>query len=306
MISPAALKSAIGNRLDVATDSMRQFSRRWDVAGVSITPANSISTSRRRIPNPGCPKGGVLVPDKAMRAWSASNPKGYKALFLERAKIMPQMRGSAKVWWRRTAPALTSNRIRSRWVSRAYCARTVQLSKRHRDIHFQDLDPSLAPISVIITTLAARAHEFCALNAVYDSELDLLCDVVRNMPRFIEVDETGGRRRWFIWNETTEHENFAEKWNSDPRRAVSFYDWHRKLLGDIVSLTHIEGLDVLTKRLGSAFGSTPANRALDGLVEPVSAARRAGTLPRGAGRWFDCGARCVFDAGAGEHLSWKR
>ena len=38
--------------------------------------------------------------------------------------------------------------------------RTVQLAKRHRDIHFQSLDPCLAPISVIITTLTSRSYEF--------------------------------------------------------------------------------------------------------------------------------------------------
>jgi hypothetical protein len=156
--------------------------------------------------------------------------------------------------------------------------RTVQLAKRHRDIYFEERDPSVAPISVIITTLASRAYEYCALNNVYDSELDLLCDVVRYMPRFIEADNSSGRCQWFIWNETTELENFAEKWNADPRRANAFYTWHAKFLADLESLTHIEGIDVLTKRLGSAFGSTPANRALDGLVEPVSSARRIGRL----------------------------
>ena len=30
-----------------------------------------------------------------------------------------------------------------------------------------------------------------------------------------------GRQQWFIWNETTTGENFAEKWNDDPRRAQS-------------------------------------------------------------------------------------
>jgi hypothetical protein len=276
MISPAALKSAIGNRLRFHgqyASILEEMGRCWRInySGefhLDITPS---------IPNPGCPKGGVLVPDKAMRAWSASNPKGYKALFLERAKIMPQMRLSKSMVAQDSARSHVEP-YPEQVGFKGILPRTVQLSKRHRDIHFQDLDPSLAPISVIITTLASRAYEYCALNVVYDSELELLCDVVRNMPRFIEVDATGGRHRWFIWNETTDHENFAEKWNADPRRAVSFYDWHRKLLGDLESLTHIEGLDVLTKRLGSAFGSTPANRALDGLVEPVSAARRAGRL----------------------------
>lgn len=276
LISPSALKSAIGNRLrsnGQYAAILEEMGRCWRInyAGefhLDITPS---------IPNPGCPKGGVLVPDKAQRAWTPSNPKGYKTLFLERAKIMPQMRLSKHMVAMDSARSIVEP-YPEQVSFKGILPRTVQLAKRHRDIHFHDLDPSLAPISVIITTLASRAYEYCALNKVYDSELDLLCDVVRHIPSFIEVDNSSGRYQWFIWNETTELENFAEKWNADPRRAVAFYDWHRKLLADLESLTHIEGLDVLTKRLGSAFGSAPANRALDGLVDPVSAARRTGRL----------------------------
>ena len=45
---------------------------------------------------------------------------------------------------------------------------------------------------------------------VYDTELDLLYDIVRHMPDSIESQVIQGRRLWFIWNETTNGENFAE------------------------------------------------------------------------------------------------
>jgi hypothetical protein len=53
--------------------------------------------------------------------------------------------------------------------------------ERHRDISFQDLDTSLAPISVIITSLTSRSYEFCIRDQIYDSELELRCVVVRNV-----------------------------------------------------------------------------------------------------------------------------
>jgi hypothetical protein len=115
-------------------------------------------------------------------------------------------------------------------------------------------------------------------NRIYDSELDLLCDVIRCMPFFIQIDDSTGRRRWFIWNETTDNENFAEKWNADPRRAQAFYSWHGHFLADLESLTHIEGLDMLAKQLGGAFGRDPAAQALDGMTESVSTARRTNRL----------------------------
>jgi hypothetical protein len=44
------------------------------------------------IPNPNCRFGGELVPDKTLKVWKASNPKGYKRLFEVRAKLAPVIR----------------------------------------------------------------------------------------------------------------------------------------------------------------------------------------------------------------------
>jgi hypothetical protein len=44
------------------------------------------------IPNPNCRFGGELVPDKTLKIWKASNPKGYKRLFEKRAKLAPVIR----------------------------------------------------------------------------------------------------------------------------------------------------------------------------------------------------------------------
>src|ERR1035437_5047647 len=70
LISPAALKSAIGNRLrsnGQYAPFLEEMGRCWRInyAGefhLDITPS---------IPNPGCPKGGVLVPDKTLKAWTS-------------------------------------------------------------------------------------------------------------------------------------------------------------------------------------------------------------------------------------------
>jgi hypothetical protein len=101
-------------------------------------------------------------------------------------------------------------------------------------------------------------------NNDYDDELDLLYDVVRRMPGFIQTRAESGRKLWFIWNETTTGENFAEKWNAESARAEAFFAWHARALSDIEGLSSIEGLDQLMKSLGSAFGDRLAVR------DPVS------------------------------------
>ena len=64
--------------------------------------------------------------------------------------------------------------------------RTIQVEKRHRDVFFDGADQGLAPISVVITTLTARSYEYCVSQFVYDSELDVVRDIIRHMPDFIE------------------------------------------------------------------------------------------------------------------------
>ena len=156
----------------------------------------------------------------------------------------------------------------------------VQIMKRHRDCYFYALggDSSLAPISVIITTLAAWSYEECVSHNEYDDELDLLYDVIRRMPDFIETRFELGRTLWFVWNETTIGENFAEKWNAEPARAEAFFSWHARALADIEGLANIEGLDRLMKSLGSAFGDEPARKAIDAMTGNITAARKVGAL----------------------------
>ena len=273
-VSPAALKKAIGGCLrgnGNYAPLLEEMPRCWRLNyanefHMDITPS---------IPNPDCRLGGELVPDKTLKEWKASNPKGYKRLFEQRAKLVPVIRLRKHI-------AADSARASVEPYPEAggfkgILRRSVQIAKRHRDIMFVD-DLDVAPLSVIITTLASRSYEWCVINHEYDNELDLLLDVIRHMPDTIEMRRIDGRDQWFIWNETTEGENFAEKWNRRPERAEAFFTWHARFCSDLVELEAVKGLDRLGDTLKSLFGSRPANAAIDTLTERVSTARRAGSL----------------------------
>ncbi len=273
-MSPAALKKAIGYCLRANGNYpplLEEMPRCWRLNyanefHMDITPS---------IPNPNCRFDGELVPDKTLKEWKASNPKGYKRLFEQRAKLAPVMRF-------RKGIALDSARASIEPYPEAgsfkgILRRTVQIAKRHRDLMFVD-DPDIAPLSVIITTLASRSYEWCVTNHEYDNELDSLFDVIRHMPDTIELRHVDGRDQWFIWNETTAGENFAEKWNRRPERAEAFFTWHTRFCSDLVQLEAVRGIDRLGDVLKGLFGSRPANAAIDSLTERVSTARRAGNL----------------------------
>jgi hypothetical protein len=267
-VQPAQMKKAIGDRLRENghyAPLLVEMPRSWrlDYANefhLDITPS---------IPNPSCTNGGELVPDKALRLWTPTHPKGYRRLFEHRASLRPHFRqigrdGGYKAGIEPYPAMSTLNGI---------LRRTVQITKRHRDVYFEHRDPSLAPISIIITTLASQSYQYCVTQFVYDSEFDLLCDIVRNMPAFIETATVGGRLHWLISNETTQGENFAEKWCADPRRAEAFFTWHGRVLADLERLVAIRGLDLLQKNLGDAFGQAPVTKAFDALTAGISGAR---------------------------------
>lgn len=273
-VSPMALKKAIGDCLRGNGDYaplLEEKPRCWRLNyanefHMDITPS---------IPNPGCGLGGELVPDKTLREWKASNPKGYRRLFEARAKLVLALRFrelSAK-----DSTQASVEPYPEAGGFKGILRRTVQIGKRHRDIMFVD-DLEIAPLSVIITTLASRSYEWCARNREYDNELQALLDVVRHMPDTIEKRRIDGRDQWFIWNETTQGENFAEKWNSHPERAEAFFTWHARFGSDLAKLEAIQGFDHLRDLLKNLFGPRPAEAASQLLTERVSTARRVGSL----------------------------
>ena len=89
--SPASCKQLVGERLKANqrySGILEEKPRCWRLnhAGefhLDITPS---------IPNADCGNGGELVPDKTLRCWKATNPKGYRDAFKRRAELIPRMR----------------------------------------------------------------------------------------------------------------------------------------------------------------------------------------------------------------------
>lgn len=271
----ADLKRILGDRIreNWAYGSiLHEMPRCWrlDYVGefhMDITPS---------VPNPACPNGGELVPDKKLRVWKSTNPGGYIRLFERRAALVPKMRVLKSFTAMDSRGSVDPFPVHNGF--KGILRRIVQLQKRHRDIYFENADESLRPISIILTTLAAQAYEFCVGKYIFDSEFDVVLAVVRTMPYFIERYTLHGKPQWRITNETTEGENFAEKWNLHPERAAAFFEWHERILADVEQLTKLEGSDRITKSLAQAFGSQPMNQVIKAMTEEVNLARRDQTL----------------------------
>lgn len=220
--------------------------------------------------NDECDNGGELVPDKKLREFKPTNPKGFKMLFERRAALIPVLRAQKAL---ATDDRAGVEPFPVHRVAKGILRRTVQLLKRHRDVHFLEVVEDIAPISIIITTLAAQSYEYCVKNFVFDSDLDVLIATIRLMPHFIDRPFVNGRRIYVVANETTIGENFADRWNTEPARVAAFCEWHAKALADFEALPDLQGIDVIAKSLERSLGGSVVRKIIDARTEGISKAR---------------------------------
>jgi len=284
---PADINNLVGNRLKEKTtyaNLLTPLNRGWriDYANefhLDITPV---------INNPQCRNDGVLVPDKELKTWKPSNPKGYAAWFDTYSKIQPayiQRFNESNFFAKDMEPLPEQQPIKG------VLRRAVQLLKRHRDLYFQDKSDGVkkcAPISVIITTLASHAYRKQVEQGIHDNDLDLLLGVINSMPNFIESYSVGDKNYYHVMNPTTlgnnnETENFAEKWNTHPERATWFNIWHAEAINSIKDLIYgeISGLDSLGHQLSSIIGDKVSKRVLENYSGIINKGRKNSLLGMG-------------------------
>ena len=140
--------------------------------------------------------------------WPRSNPEGYTIWFKDQMRHrLEHERKQAAVLRDATIEEIEDYQIRTP------LQRLIQLLKRHRDIRYNGDDDK--PTSIIITTLAAMS---------YDNQASLL-DAVRGVvPKMREaIDQRGGV--YWVPNPVNPRENFADRWQSAPRKRVLFFEW---------------------------------------------------------------------------------
>ena len=133
----------------------------------------------------------------------------------------------------------------------------VQLLKRHRDICFEH-DTDNAPISIIITTLAA--HAYSGEMSLYDA----MCNILDHMTDNISIRDGV----YWIENPVMPAENFADKWAQYPARQEAFFAWVTRARKELIDdpLRSL-GIDQLKKHYASVLGEAPVARAIKSLGE---------------------------------------
>ncbi|MCE9567294.1 MAG: nucleotidyltransferase [Planctomycetes bacterium] len=153
------------------------------------------------------------------RLWTSSNPRGFAHFFESRVAL-----GRSSSLLEGRAQASIEDVPSYEW--KTTLQRSIQILKRHRDVMFRN-DRDLAPISMVITNLAARA---------YSGESDLLAaitNIVTRMGTFVRQQKPR------VPNPADPFEDYADKWSRDPRLEKNFWTWHEAVTADIARLPEI-------------------------------------------------------------------
>lgn len=231
---------------------------------LDITPA---------VPDHAVGNGAILVPDRELKTWKESHPKGYAAWFDSIAAIAVLQGPQYRRVLRADVEPLPED-----VPFRGALRRIVQVMKRHRDnLYLAKPKSELcnAPISIIITTLATQAFQRVARQVVYADEFALLQQVVRAMPAYITVGADG---KLWVPNPVNPYENFAEKCNAHPERAKAFGEWHARFKADADALAAARGIDEVKRLLARMLGDDTAVMVLKEYTDRMSANRGAGGL----------------------------
>lgn len=225
---------------------------------IDVLPAIPGTESRRKYlldenVDPAWVETAILITDNRHESyrkiddnWPHSNPKGFAGWFFKRME--KQFEERQKVLAEKLG--LKVEEV-PRWRVKTPLQQAIQILKRHRDIMFLD-DSENQPISIIITTLAAKA---------YDGEGNLLAALLKIAQGMgDEIEERDGVK--WVPNPVDPRENFADKWIKKPHRQEVFYKWLDQLRFDISEALDSLDLQKFAGCIGPKVGNSLAEKAL--------------------------------------------
>jgi hypothetical protein len=192
---------------------------------------------------PACPdpSGGgscLFVPDRKSQTWKHSNPKGYADWFESRCELALKLLMERRRLMAKAEPIPPQEAAEEK----AILKRVVQLLKRWRDIRYQR-EPKLAPISMVLTTMAAQAYggEQTVTEALTSALNSFLSQIASSAPRV------------YVLNPANPKEDLSERWN-DAAQYRSFVDGIRELHEGWNKALAATGIQNVSNNLEHVFG----------------------------------------------------
>lgn len=242
-VTPRGLKHDIGDRLKEHGSYERMLRpegrRCWTIQyaedgsrpefHVDVLPAiNAVGASTTRID----------ITNKAGDAysWSSSDPNGFYQWFKSKNAISEElsMRSRTAILEESQDIFESVDQVPKQLV-RTALQRAIQIVKRHRDVYFDGKEQ--APSSITITTILAKVFRGGGVDEALEGFAKYVCsrhdEVMSGVPVAVDGILDFQEGKWVIENPADPEENFADKWNSDPKLAAAFFLWGHQLSRDV-------------------------------------------------------------------------
>ena len=163
---------------------------------------------------PGClaiyhDKNVLKIPDRQLRDWATSNPRGFAEWFLKRAATI-RRESLLEGYYNRLKIELRAEIAdlpQDNFYTKSPLQRAVQLVKRYRDIYFADY-PDFATSSVVLTTLMGLNYQ--GEPSIYETIDNCLIRIKNSYDSAIY-----NRQRFVIENPVNSAEHFTDSWTAE-------------------------------------------------------------------------------------------
>lgn len=158
---------------------------------------------------PGCQQNKnnenvIMIPDRELKEWLSSNPRGYGDWFIQKANSVRQTL-LEKAYAAENLPA-------DEYASKKPLQRAVQIIKRFRDLHFEKSKEFSTP-SIVLTTIAGEYYKG------EDSIFLTIDSIVTQLQQKIGLSP---KTRIKVSNPVNQNEDFTDKWENEPDYYVAF------------------------------------------------------------------------------------
>lgn len=218
-------------------------------------------------PDPASGDDCIVVPDGESAWWKPSNPRGYAEWFEDRCVVTVPYQFSEHKMAMDSAEPIPAQEASH---EKATLKHVVQLLKRWRDLYYQDRC-DLAPISMVLTTLAAR---------FYGGHWSVSESMTTILDRIQGAINAAMPERIYVLNPANTEEDLSERWD-DSKQYAAFVEGIEDLRAAWQRLTMDQSLEKSVGILEGLAGE-PTKEAFRKQARDLQAARNANVLKAGS------------------------
>ena len=146
----------------------------------------------------------IVIPDRKLKRWLASNPKGYGKWFITKAESVKQTL-LERAFSMEDLPS-------DEYATKKPLQRAVQIIKRYRDLFFEK-DSTYATPSIVLTTIAGQMYQN------QESIFETIDSIVSQLK---SATNSSRNIRIKVVNPVNPEEDFTDKWEDEPNYYIEF------------------------------------------------------------------------------------